>query len=538
MLDEDRVHTLADGRDRLVDEGADDTTGEEAAAVVDHDRGLTNLQRVVDDLGQHLIRGLLTADDLHQRHLVHRREEVDADEVLLPLDPLREAGDRQGRGVGTQDGVRLDDVLDLLEDLVLHVNRLEGGFDDQVDTLEIGGVDGRVDPAEQRVALLLGGLALGECLLLELLGVALALLGGVEVDVLEHDLHAGLGRYVGDRGTHHACADHTDLLGGVLLDSLGARAATVDVLQVEEERLDHVLRDLTGHQRDEVAGLDDVGGVDVDVGTFDGGGQDGARSRHVGALDLLAQQRRQCRQVLGERRVGGSTTRDLVALLVPRLRGFRILLDPCLGGRDQFLDGADDLVDQSGLLGLGRVEPLPLQQHTHQRILDTEQTHGTDHATATGQQAESCLGQTDLDTLDIGCDAVVGVQRDLQATAERGTVDRGDDRLAEGLEAPHDLLHGVGALGDRGGDLFLRLRAAVAAHVFQVAAGEEGLLGRGEHDTGDVVLLGLEALDDGRQRGHEQVVHGVGALVRVVHGQDNDPVGVLLPIEHVVTHGV
>lgn len=45
------------------------------------------------------------------------------------------------------------------------------------------------------------------------------------------------------------------------------------------------------------------------------------------------------------------------------------------------------------------------------------------------------------------------MQRELEAATECGTVDGGDDRLAEGLEPTQHLLHAVGVLGDRGGDL-------------------------------------------------------------------------------------
>ena len=56
------------------------------------------------------------------------------------------------------------------------------------------------------------------------------------------------------------------------------------------------------------------------------------------------------------------------------------------------LDGADDLVDQTGLLGLLRAERRALQQDAHQRVLDAEQAHGTNHAAAAGEQAEGDLG--------------------------------------------------------------------------------------------------------------------------------------------------
>ncbi len=70
-----------------------------------------------------------------------------------------------------------------------------------------------------------------------------------------------------------------------------------------------------------------------------------------------------------------------------------------------------------------------------ERGLDAEQTHGAGDTAATGQQAEGGLGQADLDALDVRSDAVMGRESDLEAAAERGTVDGGDDGLAEGLEA-------------------------------------------------------------------------------------------------------
>ena len=53
------------------------------------------------------------------------------------------------------------------------------------------------------------------------------------------------------------------------LDALRAAAVAVDLLQVEEERLDHVLRDLAGHEVDEVAALDLERGVEVDLRALD-----------------------------------------------------------------------------------------------------------------------------------------------------------------------------------------------------------------------------------------------------------------------------
>ena len=69
-LDARRFDPFAEHRERLVDERADDAAGEEAAAVIDDDRGFADGQRVVEHPGQRFVRGLLALDDFHQRHLV------------------------------------------------------------------------------------------------------------------------------------------------------------------------------------------------------------------------------------------------------------------------------------------------------------------------------------------------------------------------------------------------------------------------------------------------------------------------------------
>ena len=55
-------------------------------------------------------------------------------------------------------------------------------------------------------------------------------------------------------------------------------------------------------------------------------------------------------------------------------------------------------------------------------------------AAAAGQQAQRHLGEADDQPLDVGGDAVVTRQRDLQAAAQRRAVDGGHDRLTERLE--------------------------------------------------------------------------------------------------------
>ena len=104
--------------------------------------------------------------------------------------------------------------LDLGEDLRLDGRVLEDGLDHEVGALRrprrlsVG-----VIRRQQGVGLLLRGAAPRDGLVDEGLGVALAAVGRLLRDVLEHDLDAGLGAHVRDRGAHHARAEHDDLLG-------------------------------------------------------------------------------------------------------------------------------------------------------------------------------------------------------------------------------------------------------------------------------------------------------------------------------------
>ncbi|MCY1535124.1 hypothetical protein D9M68_705150 [compost metagenome] len=152
-----------------------------------------------------------------------------------------------------------------------------------------------------------------------------------------------------------------------------------------------------------------------------------------------------------------------------------------------------------------------------QRLLDAQQAHHAHHAPTTGQQAEGHFRQAKLHAVVVQGDAMMAGQADLPAAAKGRTVDGGDHRLAEGfqaaqlaLDAQHHLVEGIGlGLGD-------------LDQLIEVAAGEEGLLGRGDDDPGDAVLLGFQALDGLAHGLAVHRVHGVGALAGHVHGQDDD----------------
>ena len=448
-----------------------------------------------------------------------------------------ELGDRQGRGVGAEQRVGVDERQHLGEHLRLERRVLEDGLDDEVAAGEVLGRGGRGDPAEQLLGLLRGELAALDALGVELLRVGPALLGRLQRDVLEHDLHAGAGARVGDAGAHHPGAEHADLGGLPALDALRPQRSGVDRLQVEEERLDHVLGLLVDHQVGEVAALDARGGVEVDLRALDRGAHDRARRGVDRALGLLAQQRREGRQELRQRRGLRGAAGHLVAGSVPRvLRGVLVapvLEDPRLRGGHELLAGRQHLVDQALGQRTLRVELGAGHEHVHQRGLQPQHAYDAGDPAAAGQQAERRLGQADLDRAVVDRDAAVGRQRDLEATAEGGTVDRRDHGPREGLEPAQAgldrLAHRedlVGVVGGRGD------------HALEVAAGEEGLLGAGQHDAGDVVLLVVQPLD-GRLHGPQvELVHGVGAGGRVVEGQGDDAVGVAVVADRGLGVGV
>ena len=144
-------------RDGVVQIAEEQRVGDEAGPVVDRDVDLAEpgAERldVVDDVG----RGDDGLDDLDQLHDRRRVEEVHADDLVGPVRGDRDLGDRQRRRVGRQDRLRLADLVQLGEDLLLQVEMLGHGLDDQVDArCSAASPTANVDPAEQRVAVLLG----------------------------------------------------------------------------------------------------------------------------------------------------------------------------------------------------------------------------------------------------------------------------------------------------------------------------------------------------------------------------------------------
>ena len=128
----------------------------------------------------------------------------------------------------------------------------------------------------------------------------------------------------------------------------------------------------------------------------------------------------------------------------------------------------DDLLDQAVLERFGSTDRITADDHLD-REFRPDRARQALGAAGARQQAELHLGQAELGFLH-GHAEMTG-QRDLEAAAERGAVDRGDDRLGRVL----DLGEHVVEAG--------RLRRL--AEFGDVGAGDEGAAGAGQDDALD-----------------------------------------------------
>ena len=330
----------------------------------------------------------------------------------------------------------------------------------------------------------------------------LALVGRGLVAVDQHDLEAGLHRDGGDARAHQAGAQHADLLVVLLRHALGPARQLVGFLQAEEQRADHALGHGVAQQRDEVARLDAERRVDRQLQAFVDAAHD-RLGRRIDAVGLGRDHGVAADEGLHARRtphLAAREARRLEALAVPRLHGAAvdrlgalagIFRHDLLGGRrhqpglglGQKLVGRHDLVDQAQALGGVDREVLAFEQDGR-GVHHADQARDALRAAGARQQADLDLGLADLGARVGRGDAVVGGQADLEAAAQGRAVDRRHDRLAAGLLAAEQLLElaelvhqlaGVGGVG--------------AQKHFQVGAGDEVGLGRGDDDALDLVVL-------------------------------------------------
>src|SRR5690606_33117365 len=210
VLDAGRMNALGQHTDAFVNESTEDPGGEEAAAVVHHNGDLADLLHVVECAGQGVIGSFLAHDDFHQLHLVHRGEEVQADEVVRLGGGLGQLGNGDGGGVGGKDAVGHQFWFRFLGNPGFQVAVFKHGFDDQVATLQILGGGCGCDTGQYFVFLVLGHATAADFLGQQVLGVAFAFLRVLNRNILQHHFNTAAGRGVGNAGTHHAGTQDAD----------------------------------------------------------------------------------------------------------------------------------------------------------------------------------------------------------------------------------------------------------------------------------------------------------------------------------------
>ena len=104
---------------------------------------------------------------------------------------------------------------------------------------------------------------------------------------------------------------------------------------------------------------------------------------------------------------------------------------------------------------------------------------------------------------------MIAREADLESAAEGGAVDRGHDGDRQFLEAPELILDARGALHE----LLDALRRD-GNQILEIAAGEEDLLGRGDHYARQP-LLGLQPLDDFAEIRAKFLVHRVHGTAHI-----------------------
>src|SRR6185312_3538324 len=133
-----------------------------------------------------------------------------------------QARDRQGGGVAAKEAARRQQGLGLLRDLGLQVALFEHGLDDQVATLEVGGLVSGRDAIQQGLLVVRAHAALVDARLGELDAIGLAVFGLVLAHVFQHRGNAPARLHIRNARTHHAGAEDADLLWLVARYVLGS----------------------------------------------------------------------------------------------------------------------------------------------------------------------------------------------------------------------------------------------------------------------------------------------------------------------------
>ena len=384
VVDQRRLHAFGQQRQAFADVGREHPAGVEAAAVIDDDGRLEDRLDEVHGTGQAFITGGLAANDLHQRHLVDWREEMQADEIGRTCGRLGQPADGQGGGVGGQDGAGGDHRLGLARHVGLDGAVFKHRFDHDVTACQVGEVGGRFDQGELGITLGLGHALGGHALVPQVLAVGLALGRAVGAAVEQHHFHADLGGGEGNARAHHASPQNADLAVAGLRHALGPGGQLAGGGNAKEQRVNHVLGLFAGRQLDELAHLDLAAGVDVDLAAVVDAVQD-RLGRGIVAKGLGAQHGVACGEGFVAHGALHGAARQLETLAVPGLNsGSGTVGQQPLLGAGQQLVGRHDFIDQTRFQGFFRGELFAFEQEG-QRVAHADHARQTLRAASARQ---------------------------------------------------------------------------------------------------------------------------------------------------------
>ena len=305
------------------------------------------------------------------------------------------------------------------EHFLLDRHGLEHGLDDQVSVLDVLEPDHAVDQAHALGGRVGGNAAARRGRLVVLLHHAHAALELLLAGLDQRHRNAGIGERHRDAAAHGAGADDGDPLDIARLGPVG-NAGDLGGLALGEEGVALRLRLIARYQLEEAFALLLQPFVERQV---DGGADRvGRGERRLQPARSLGQRRDR----VGEDRAVGLGGGEL-AVVVAQLAQ-RALLRQHLAGKGLAAGGRtfDDFLDQAVLQRLRCADRIAADDHLD-REFRTDHARQTLRAAGARQQAELHLGQAE--PCVFGRDAEMAGQRDLETAAERGAVDRGDDRL-------------------------------------------------------------------------------------------------------------
>ena len=180
--------------------------------------------------------------------------------------------------------------------------------------------------------------------------VRLALFCGFQTNVFKHDLNPHHGRGISDPLPHHTRAQHTNLLGFLWGNVFGTRGTTIDLVHLEEERIDHVFSLGCQRKLGQTPTLDTHRRFKID-----------RKRLHCHVKNLFGR-RQQTTRILSNHRCAHShhlrylwitnvATGDLVAFCIPRLSACRLIVlvirNPLFSSSDQLFFVVYNSVNQT-----------------------------------------------------------------------------------------------------------------------------------------------------------------------------------------------